>query len=834
LFDCIERGVKAGLIGTPRGRTAQDLVRRLEDEYAHLGAGAQAQAARDAKRVIREETLAKRQHVLDTIRTQRRLAEQLDGYRDIFGGAERAGALPALLENDQAARFPNVRSIREALRGRYHRMIAGFLGEHQRDALGRVRKRAEVSLVVRELFGEGTGNASARELAEAVGEAFEAARTDFNAAGGRIGQLQDFGLPHAHDGARIRRAGFEAWFAEIAPRLDWARIKDFETGNPFTGSNQARRREFLQGIYDDVTTDGWAKREPSMRAAGRPVYARRRDHRVLHFRGADDWLAYNEAFGRADPFSTIVSHLDVMARDIALMRVLGPNPAAGLEFAVQHLERAAATQPWKVVGAGGRVGVTAADQVRSKAALARTMLGIVSGAGNLGGNRFWAETFAATRYFLTAGQLGSAMLSALGDTFLGAMAARHVGMPALAPLARQFRLMVDSGARAEALRMGVVADMAANVGLAASRYMDEVTAPAVAERLADVTLRLSYLTQWTEMGRHAFQLEMFGFLAEHAGRAWDELPDPLRRLFLERRGFTPADWDAIRAAPLHVDASGATFLIPEHVIRQPSLLADAERADGLSLRLMAAIQEETDFAVPTSSLRGRAILLGAAPPGTFAGELLRSAAGYRGFAMSIVMNNLRRVMLADLRDPRVAAIGAFLALTTFAGAIAIQAKEVAKGRDPRAMDDPKFWAAAFLQGGGVGIFGDFFAAAENRFGNPFAETLAGPTVSFAADTAALTFGNLLQVVRGDDTDAGRELVGWLRQYTPGASLWYLSLAAQRLGFDTLQRALDPEADAAFRRADARRVRNNGNAAWWAPGQTAPARAPDLSAAMGGP
>lgn len=831
LFDCIARAIDARQMPRAQGEAMQELVRRLEAEYAHLGPdAAQAQAAIDAKKVFREETLARRRAVLATVKTQAALAQKIDGYTDIFGGGEKGAALPALLEYDQAATFESVRGVREGLRARYHRMIAGVLQKHQRDVLGRTRKRADLPDLVRELMGQNTGHASARELAQATTAAFEQARLDFNAAGGHIGALDDFGLPHRHEASRIRREGFDAWAADIAPRLDWERIKDFRSGRPFTGSSQQRRREFLKEIYDDVTTDGWVKREPSARAGGSALYNRRADHRLLHFRGADDWLAYNERFGVADAFSTIVGHLDLMARDTALMRVLGPNPKAGLEFAIQHAEKLAQTAPWRVAGAGGRVGVTPVDQVRSAAALARNMMAATSGTANQGGNRFWAEFFAGTRYFLTAAQLGSAMISAVGDVTLGGQAARHVGMGVTRPLRRQLRMMASAGMREEALRMGVVADMAANVGIAASRYMDEVTAPAMAERLADATLRLSYLTQWTEMGRHAFQIEFYGLLAEHSGKAWDELPEPLRRLFLQRRGFTEADWDAIRATPLHRDSSGATFLIPDDIRQRADL--DPEAAEGLALRLTAAVQEQTEFAVPTNSTRGRAILTQAAPPGTFVGEFMRSAAGYRNFAMAIVINNLRRVMLADTRDPRLAAVAAFLALGTFAGAVSLQGKEIAKGRDPRRMDDPKFWAAAFLQGGGIGIFGDFFTAAENRFGNSFGETAAGPVVSFAADTTALTAGNLLELARGDDTNFGRELTRWLRQYTPGASLWYISAAAQRLGFDTLQRALDPEADAAFRRSEQRRVRDRGNEAWWPPGEPAPVRAPDLTAAAG--
>jgi hypothetical protein len=837
LFDCIDRAMALppgdGGMDRERGQMAQELFRRLEAEYTpSMGASAAAaQAAADVKRIIRENTELKRRLVLKQIHTQRRIAADLDNYRSIFGEEDLAGGLIALIENDQAARFTNVRATREGLRARYHRMIAGVLNRHSRDILGRVRRRSGVKTIVRELMGENTGDASARELASAVSAAFEQARLDFNAAGGHIGNLEDFGLPHSHDAARIRRDGFNAWAAAIMPRLDWAKIPDFETGRPFTGSSQARRRAFLREIFDDITTDGWSKREPSFAARGRALYNRRADHRVLHFRAADDWLAYNEAFGRSDPFSAIVAHLDGMARDTALMRVLGPNPKGGLEFAIQHMAKRAALNPWPLSknARGWFRDKDAVDQVKNRANVAKRMLSLIVGQPT--GSQGWAEIMSTQRAFLVAAQLGGAMLSAVGDVGFGGLAARHVGMGVTRPLMRQLRLMASSGEREAALRMGVVADMAANTGVAAARYMMDGTPPAVAERLSDAVLRLSYLTQWTEYGRHAFTLEFSAFMAENVGRQWEELPDPLRRLFLERRGFTAADWNAIRSTPLHATQEGASFLIPDDIRFRTDL--DPEYAEGLALRLSSAVLEHVEFAVPSVTLRGRALILGDTQAGTIAGEFMRSVAGYRGFALSILFNNLRRVMMAETRDPRLVAIGAFIAITTAAGALSIQLKEIAKGRDPREMDDPKFWKAAALQGGGLGIFGDFVTASENRFGGSLGETVGGAGFAFFDDMLSFTLGNALQLAEGEDTNAGREFTKLLRQYTPGANLWYLTAASQRLGFDMLQRALDPEAEEAWRRAERRRVKDYGNESWWRPGELGPRRAPDLAAAAGG-
>src|SRR3546814_5553738 len=51
----------------------------------------------------------------------------------------------------------------------------------------------------------------------------------------------------------------------------------------------------------------------------------------------------------------------------------------------------------------------------------------------------------------------------------------------------------------------------------------------------------------------------------------------------------------------------------------------------------------------------------------------------------------------------------FVGMTLF-GAASIQLREIAKGRDPRPMDNVEFWEDAAFQGGGLGIFGDLLGS----------------------------------------------------------------------------------------------------------------------------
>jgi hypothetical protein len=190
------------------------------------------------------------------------------------------------------------------------------------------------------------------------------------------------------------------------------------------------------------------------------------------------------------------------------------------------------------------------------------------------------------------------------------------------------------------------------------------------------------------------------------------------------------------------------------------------------------------------------------------------------------------------------AAGALIHLT-IAGAVSIQLRETTKGNDPRPMNDWRFWGAALMQGGGLGIFGDFLYAAQGRTGLTAPATAMGPIGQVVADAGNLTVGNIGQIAEGIDdgeslgeavegANVGRDVAQIVRRYNPLATLWWSRAVYSRAVADTIQRALDPEAEEAFQRQRKRLERETGQGQWWAAGETAPTRAPNLANAAGEP
>jgi hypothetical protein len=248
------------------------------------------------------------------------------------------------------------------------------------------------------------------------------------------------------------------------------------------------------------------------------------------------------------------------------------------------------------------------------------------------------------------------------------------------------------------------------------------------------------------------------------------------------------------------------------------------------------VQSETEFAVPSTSVLGKAAVLGDARPGTFAGEFMRSTLMYKNFAVTLFHTHLMRMATETGAWNKLRYASSLIVSTTLMGALALQLKDLARGKDPRPMLDPstglspKFVMAALLQGGGLGLFGDFLFAGSDRFGHSKLAAAAGPMAGFASDVIDLTLGNAVDAMSGLPANIGRDAVQFAGRYTPGASLWYARLALERGVLDALQRAVDPNAEKSFKSRQQAWAREQA-ASYWSPPGGGIARAPDFGNAL---
>lgn len=822
IADCIQRAVDAKDLNPGQGAQAQEQFAQLVARYSDIMPIEQAerQAALDLKEAASRAARSRYHMVVNQLQAMRRLSDLIGNARDP------AAALRLLVEgHTRNADFKgeSIRGLTEAYVDSINAGLAEVLQKHGLNVLSSVKDRAGFLNLIRELHGQSTGDASAKGLADAVRHQQRRMRQMANALGADIGELADYGVAHAHSADAIRAAGFEKWAEEIYGRLDWHKMIDKTTGRPFTSlpggrPNRAAAMAALRRIHDGIVTRGWDQKDPRMSTGGRALYRAHDDHRELHFASGDAWIEYNKVFGQADPFTAMLGGLHGLARDVAMMRVLGPNPRAGLEFAIQTAEkRAATTRDAKLE-----------KRVQAQGKKARTMLAHVDGSVSVADNVAMAAFFSGTRATLASIQLGSAVLSSVTDAATIRVAAAAIGMKPSNVMTRTMALTLSDMTRKQAARLGYVAQTLGEAGGGSARYFGELFGTGITQRLSGFTLRASGLNFITDMRRIAFQMEVSAKLADMADLGFDAI-EPRMRAMLEKRGITAADWDLLRdPAVRFTEANGADFISAHWFLEHQTALPRVE-AEGLAMRLQMSIREELEFALPSMSIEGKALTQGATTAGSIPGELLRSSTSYKGYPLSLMLSQYRRFM----EQPTPLSKGLYAANLAvpllLLGAVAVQLKEMAKGNDPRPMNDGKFWMAALMQSGGLGIFGDFFAAETSRAGGGLGATIAGPVIGLAGDALGLVAEPMAAATEGREINWGRAVSRFQRMNTPvGSSLWYARLGFARLVSDPVQAFLDPEAERDRRRQQKQQKRDYGTAQWWLSGEAMPDRTPDLS------
>lgn len=706
---------------------------------------------------------------------------------------------------------------RVAVRKQAYGMIDGLLAKHRRNLIGEVRDKSDLDDVVDELFGRSSGSANARELADAWTRTAEWLRSRYNAAGGRIARLDTWALPQIHDSRSIADAGFEAWRDATVPLLDRAKIIDHRTGEPM---HDGALDLMLRDMWEAIATNGWSRQTPGGNFRGALANARQ-EHRVLHFAGPDEWRAYMARFGgSASAFDAMLAHVERMARDIAAMERLGPNPAATINWQGDWIEKAAAES----------LDRSAIDKAAGGRNQLDRLYGEYSGSAHRPENRKIALGFSILRSQQVAAKLGSALLSVGGDYGTMLHAARFNGVPVAGVVQRYAGLMNPRNLedRALAARLGMVSDEWTHAAAAQWRYTGEEISHEISRRVAEGVLRASGLALHTEAAQMAFGMELLSNVVRLRGHAFDNL-DPAFARALKAYGIGADRWDVLRGVELR-EERGVPWLFPEDIAAKDPALADD---------LLRLIATEVQYAVPTPDLRTRALVNASLPRGTWMGEIGRSMFLFKGFPLSMMNLHGRRMLAQPGTGARWRYGLTLLAMTTAGGMLSLQAKELAKGRDPQDMTTPRFLGAAMLQGGGLGIFGDLLGSTQDRFGGGLARTIMGPAAQTIDNIGRLTIGNARAALDGDpetETSVKRDLVRAIEPEVPGLSLWYARLAYERLLGDLIDEWASDGDVAAQRRRAADYAAQQGTAYWAPPGAVSEGtlRAPDFGNAVGRP
>jgi hypothetical protein len=808
-----------------------------------IAAGASADAERQAD-LFRRTTIAQA-NVLRAVHAYETKVTDLRQKKGVFGfgnqapptlGKEQSAAgfaLRSLLARDpfEIANWGNVSAIARDLRGQAHAIFADAIEALRPKALGFKSEHVLELDLLRAGFGETAQDARAGTAATAWFKAEGMLADEFIAAGGALAKRERYMPNPDFDRAKVQALGPDRFRTLVDANVDRDKMIDFSTNAPMTDE---RYKTLVDQAYRNIVTNSLDGTLPSGAQRGRPMVANAREApRLFSWKNAESWMNVAEAVGaHASPYEAMLGHISAMSNDIGLMRTLGPNPRATLNFMLDvlarepaRLGRVAGDDSAKAIGATVKANKATEIRIATEKRMTEDLFAEVAGDNRIPVNTTLANTLGDARHLLSAAQLGSALISSLTDPGTAVMTARFNGIPAMSMLARAVHMMGERGSEIFAAQQGLVADTLAHVAGQSDRVMGEVIRSGVAAKLSSATIRASGLRRWTASLRAAFALETMAHAARSREQAFGDLA-PAFKAALERYGIDQAGWDAIRAVPPHEPR-------PNALLTRPADIAAAGHSDAAE-RWSRLINTEMDYAVIEGDPVTRALLIGSSQPGTIGGEVRRAVTQYRMFPATFLMMHAARAAARGWDGSRLghAAIG--FTMMTLLGAVSMQAKEIAAGRDALSLDPTtgnglRAWGRAVIQGGGLGVFGDVLATDQTKYGNTWAATIAGPLAG-AVETGLGDFlvKNIQKAGKGEPTTfAGDALYAGAR-YLPGSSLWFGRLAFQRGVVDQLAKMIDPRAPARFQRMEEQARKDWGQDYWWRPGQTAASRAPQFA------
>ena len=678
----------------------------------------------------------------------------------------------------------------------------------------------------------------AREFAEIVFKWQELIRVSANKAGAFIKKIPDYITHQNHDMFKVRtakavlgtlgdrtigrlrydeEANYAAWRGYVMPLIDTVRT--------FAGAEDPEKwlRHFWRNVATGEHLTAGTSTSSGYVAEG-SLAGRMSQPRLLHFKDADARFKYDTMFGRGKTlFERVGLQLEYGAHNVALMRRLGPNPAA----THQRLKTAARLLTEQSVTA--RMSPNWTEDERFIDAYFDEITGIA----HLPGASPFASAMRASRAIQTLSKLGAATISSLTDTAVAASELRYQGFSAVqawkAQLDGVFMGYGKAGIeRAERMRLaselGVAIDHIRSASW--SRFSAQDALPGWMARGQHFYFMANGLTWWTDTLRLSNAQAMAHRFGMMASRATPELDAGMQRLFT-LFDVKPEEWDLMRSRSIDT-VDGKEFFSPKGAARitdaeiahllqsegvRPTDRRVGERRDQIQTKFRDIFAARSDYAIvvpgPRSLVRMRGANIGIAPGSTGA-EIWRSVFQFKGFPASILEHVWGREIFgygpsgkaSDITGTGMGRLASFLLYSTYLGFASLYLKAYFAGRQLQAPQTPKdaanLFLASFVQGGGAGIYGDFlFGQARDRFGHSALESFMGPTAGMATDVYAgvreglrSPFDALWGNAKGGDMNAGRALMA-LKNNAPFLNLFYTRLALDYMFFYRLQESVDP-------------------------------------------
>ncbi len=623
------------------------------------------------------------------------------------------------------------------------------------------------------LAAPATGNSRAVAAAKIFGDMQDVARSMLNKAGAWVAQIDNYITRQSHDMMKIRGTAFD----------DWATVFRAEATKTLEDMEPDEQAKYLKELYDRLASgvhDGTGN--PVMASFGGPGSLAKKvsQSRSIEFNDADSWFRYNERFGKGGVMDAAMAGFDRAARDIALLNEFGTNPQYNYNVWLAELRSKAKGTPEQT----DRIGSTF-DQ---------RMFDTVSGMAQVPGRETVAHIWSTFREIQQMAKLGRVVLAAISDVPIATSVLRHNGINIFTAWGNQLSALMPNTVEGRQIGYLLGAGYDGMLGSVINRFRAGDDFSGKMAGAVNTFHKLNGLAYWTDHEKSGVARILSANLAAKASLDFVSLPRMMRET-LGRYGISEPEWNIARATPSRA-ADGRDYILP------------AEMADpAISRKFQAYIVDQTREALTEPTAWARTAATFGTRPGTWDGELVRTVMQFKTFGLTFMQRTTAREDLPGW---------AYLAVTMTAAGFAINAiKDILSGRTPANPTDPEHFTAvlrdAMIQGGAMGLMGDYVVRDAGFNGVNLARNLLGPGLG----TAVGAVSSIQSIAEGSTRRnrgeiAASEALDTVRANTPFANLFYLKSAMDYLFVYRLQEAVNP----GYVQRYEKRVRDQGKDFYW--------------------
>lgn len=782
-LDCINTAAQTGRLKQAKAEEAATAYEEAKAEGLAQGLGeAAAEAAAAQKAVEATTTLvaAKRWERINSMKKEHEI------HTLLYASAKPTSALAghniaAPIDNLSARIDFTYASVTDQIMAH----LDGVISKFDSKFLGLVKPLENMDNMIRALYGESVEPA-AKVLGEQYAQGMEFMRKMLNLEGASIRENENHRAPQSHDRLAVREAGKEVWVNDHLKDgvLDWDVMEYQGKDIPVD-----QRRTVLERVWDAIVSEGTSTEKGAYGSQG--LTARLARQRFLYYKTADSWLEMNGKYGKGNAYNQLLSQVEMTARNVALMRHLGPNPENGAAFAKRTLEN--------IVGQKTlTLGVKAGEKLRTELgrelkafddAMAIQMQKVDMGEGDA-----LVQMANSARSLIGTSMLGGMLSTSLGDVFYGMWFRQIYHLPFVTQIPKMVHALLNfKDFKQQLLNSGIGLESATRMMHDSQRYTLAAEGSHFARMVSEANYRATGTAHWTEAGRGLAGLDFADALGKQVGKNFDDIPfvELMRNV-----GITEADWNAVRDTPLYEPeyySGGKLFGKAQH-LRPIDMFSGAGSNAGREAANKFLMLQELFIrgSLPISSTRSRALIGGAVSPRSIHGQMVRSMAQFMVMPASTMFTHWRLAMAAPTAVEKAYRFGMLMAYTTAAGALIEQIKEVLQNRSLANMDpieNPQFWLRAMVLGGGGAILGDFIYNNLAAAGGPFSGS--NPTVQFGKKLAGAVIEPVKWALGDENAHVARAEMeaAWALLPKPQP----FRFAMERMMYDPLLEHVDPAA-----------------------------------------